>query len=180
MNNAKSLKFVIPIVIVFILIVIGAYQLFKNKLTKPPVEVSEVATASPNGFQLPQSPSPTPNVLAGTTPNIQPAAGSDTVEIKNIGIYVEVPIADQKVISGQKVSGRANVFLGNIQIRVKDANGTILGKGSATACLGTDACPFETSVTFAKPNTTAGTLELYSPNATDGAEDYLQIIAVQF
>ncbi|MDP2632278.1 MAG: Gmad2 immunoglobulin-like domain-containing protein [Candidatus Curtissbacteria bacterium] len=180
MDNAKSLKYVIPIAIAFVLIVFGAYQLFKSKLTKPVVEVSPVVISSPNGFQLLQSPSPTPDVLSGTTPNIQPAAGSDTVEIKNVGIYVDAPVADQKIISPLKVSGRANVFDGNVQIRVKDANGTILGSSSAIACLGIDACPFETSVAFTKPNTTAGSLELYSPNATDGAEDYLQIIAIQF
>ena len=177
MDSTKSLKFIIPVVIAFFLIVFGVFQLYKNK-------VRDSASSSPIPITSPSitavvSPSPTPLVM-GTIPSNQPAAGSDTVEIKNVGIYVDSPQKNQLVLSPQKVSGKANVFEGNVQIRILDANGNILAKGSATACLGTDACPFETTVTFKKPTTSTGSIELYSPNAVDGAEDYLQSIPIIF
>lgn len=176
MDATKSLKYIIPVVIAFFLIVFGVFQLYKNKVANQ-TEASPIPIASPIGFEV--SPSPTPLVM-GSTPKTQPTAGFDTVEVKNVGIYVDVPITNQKVFNPLRVSGRANVFEGNIQIRVKDANGTILGKGSATACLGTDACPFEVAINFTKPKTSTGTLELYSPNAVDGTEDYLQVIPIRF
>lgn len=178
---AKNLRFIIPIIIVFVLIVLGLYQLYKNRVNK---ETEEAKTSpSPSliaGFEVSPPPIASPNVLGTNVPAMQPQSGSDTVEVKNVGIYVYLPSQNQQISSPVKVTGRANVFDGNVQIRIKDANGNLLGQGSATACLGTDACPFEASITFSKTTTSSGTAELYSPNTVNGSEDYLQIIQVQF
>ena len=173
----KSAKLAVPIIIAFLLIVFGIYQLYQKRL-------KEEATSSPSpsivGFPTPSIFSPSPIVLGSNAPSTQPASGSDTVEIKDVGIFIDSPKESQQVTSPLKISGRANVFDGNVQIRIKDSTGNIKGKGSARACLGLNACPFETYVTFQKPSTFSGIVELYSPNAVDGSEDYLQTINVIF
>ncbi|OGD86988.1 hypothetical protein A2870_04425 [Candidatus Curtissbacteria bacterium RIFCSPHIGHO2_01_FULL_41_11] len=178
MDNLKSLKLVLPLVIAFLLVVFGVFQLFKKTVINQTSEATPIPISTPtSNFEVP--PSPTPQVM-GTTPLSQPAAGTDTVEIKNIGIYVDAPKTNQKVISPLQIEGFANVTNGIVQIRIKDSGGNILGTGDAKACLGTDACPFKTSFIFTKSKTPEGTLELYSLNSTTGAEDYLQIIPIKF
>jgi hypothetical protein len=79
------------------------------------------------------------------------------------------------------VSGKANVFEGNIQIRVTDGHGKVLGTATATACMDVDACPFEASVNYSESSTPNGSIEVFSPSPIgDNSEDYKQIIDVVF
>ena len=181
MNIAKSLKYIIPVIVVFALIVLGVYQLYKHKVQNQDNQAEVSPSPTPiTGFEISPPPSASPNVLGGKVPAMQPASGSDTVEVKNVGIYADLPTQNQHVSSPVQVKGRANVFDGKVQIRVLDTNGNYLGQGSATACLGVDACPFEASIAFSTPTASYGTIELYSPNAVDDSEDYLQKILVNF
>jgi len=176
--------YVIPAIFVFVLAAFGIYQLYKSRVDNSVIMPSP--TATPVGFFA----SPSPNIntnsspVLGTnanTPNSQPEAGFDTQEIKNVGIFVDRPLEGNIIDSPVTVTGKANVFEGNIQIRVLDDYGKILARGSATACMDVDACPFEASVSFPQPSTAKGKIEVFSPSPIgDQAEDYKQIISVLF
>ena len=169
----KDLKILIPAALIFLLALFGIYRLYQVRVARPQESPSPTPTATPSGFEtFPSPPTSVPSTL--------PASGSDTVEVKNIGITLTSPQIDDLVSSPVKVTGRANVFEGHVSIRVKDANGQILGQGFATACMDIDACPFEASVPFTNSTTLTGEVELYSPSAVDGTEQYLQSVSIRF
>lgn len=180
----SSLKWIIPIVIVAILVGIGAYTIYKAQTGN--VEIGEVeneATTSA-GFGEITSPSPTPKSSPQTqaaTVNNQPATGpEDELLVKNAGIQVINPTSGQLISSPLKVSGTANVTSQTVVIKIKTTDGKVLGEGSAQACVGLDACPFEASVVFDKPQTSIGLLEIYSPSTVDNSPTYLQSVPVSF
>ncbi|MCR4324308.1 MAG: Gmad2 immunoglobulin-like domain-containing protein [Candidatus Curtissbacteria bacterium] len=179
--NVRSFQVGLVVIAILILASIGVFQLFRSRVLNKPKSPTPtplvVATPSPTGgFGNMVSPTP----IAGTTPPSQPATGSDTQEVRNVGITVNLPLSKSVVSSPVKVSGQANVFEGNVQIRVKDAKGNILGLGSATACMDYDACPFEASVVFEPSTTSTGTVEVFSPSGHDGSSQHLQIVHIKF
>ncbi len=180
MNNIRT---IILAVIIFVIALAGIYYLYQTQVNKNNANLIPYPSPGSN-FESAASPSPSPSPGAGSQaanpPKVQPASGSDTVEVKNIGIRVTGPEASSKISSSVKVSGFANVFEGRVAILVKDGNGQILGRGQATACMGYDACPFETTVSFNQSTTQAGTLEVYSPSGIDGSAQYLQTLLVRF
>lgn len=175
-----SLYVGLVVVLIFALSIYGVFKLYQKRVA------GQTATLITPTIQTLASPSPTPSLthtqVATTTnpPQTLPASGSDTVEIKNIGIFVSVPKNGQIVNSPIFVSGTANVTSQIVIIRVKNSIGDILGQGQAKACLDTDACPFEVSVSFTKAITQTGTVETYSQNVVNGQEEYLQSIPVSF
>lgn len=175
MNNYRT---AILAAIVLIILFAGAYFIYKNQLSN---QISTVeASPSPEALTLP-APSPATLPAGGQAQvNEQPQSGSDTVEVKNIGIKVGSPAGSSVITSPVTVSGSANVFEGKIVVNVKDGNGNVLGSGQATACMGYDACAFTAAVNFASSSTQAGIIEVYSPSGLDGSAQYLQQILIRF
>jgi len=177
MNNIKT---IILLIIIFVIAVGGIYYLYQTQVVKINEDLLPYPTPTTT-FEDLVSPSPIPSPVGKLTPpRVQPEAGSNTIDVKNIGIEVESPHASSAISSPLNVKGRANVFEGKVQINVKDANGKILGSNQATACMGYDACPFETVINFDKSTTEAGILEVYNPSGVDGSPKYLQQILIRF
>lgn len=176
----SSLKVIIPLVIIFILGVAGVYAIYKSQM--PKVTDLVATSANPQAVNFPKnSPAPTP-VATPTVQGsqVQPNTGSNDLEIKNIGITLDMPIANQKISSPQVIRGKANVTSQKVVVQIKDSTGQILGKSQASACVGLDACSFETSIIFSSPLTPAGTVEIFSPSAIDANPTYTTSIAVSF
>lgn len=172
--DMNSLKLIIPIVIIFILLGAGVYTIYKIQ-TGSPLELTSRQDFFPSA-----SASASPNVQGVTTPPNQPATGQDELEIKNIGIQLATPTANQQISSPQKVAGIANVTSQTVLIDILDGSGKMLGQGTASACLGLDACQFEASITFTDSHTPTGTVVIYSPNVIDNSPTFVQSIPVKF
>lgn len=171
-----NLKIAILIIIFVTLGATGVYYFYQRSVTSQDFQPTETVNQSPRvGFEV----SPSPRARKGTVAGVQPAAGSDTVEVKNIGIIVKTPQSSTAISSPLKITGNANVLEGKVAIRIKDATGQILGQGAAAACLGYDACPFETEIAFNSPRSDTGSIEVYNPSF-DGSQKYLQGIPVSF
>ncbi len=176
--NLNNLKIAILLIIVFVLASSAGFYFYQKQIVKN-VPLPQEATSSPTA-NFPTSVSPSPTVEGfKSIPNSQPQTGSDTQDVKNIGIQIESPKAQDTIFTGLHLNGRANV-LGNIVVVVKDANGNILGEGKTIACIGYDACPFETTVYFSQPSTQTGIVEVYNPSGIDDSPKYLQTIVVRF
>lgn len=174
MNN---LKVVIPAIIIFILAIGGVYYLYKSQVIDDTTPLA--ATATPQGSAFPQV-TGTPSASPSTNVGSQPATGSDELKVYNVGIYVNTPTFNQKITSPLKVSGKANVTSQKVVARVKDSDGNVLGQAEAAACVGLDACPFEMTISFSKPSTVYGTLEIYSPSTVNSEQKHLQFIQISF
>jgi len=175
-------RITLAILAIFILLVatIGGYYLYQ----KVQVDKDTVFSPSPNpsariGFETTASATPIVGATGGPSPSAQPNTGAGA-EVKNIGISISQPKGSDKLTSPVKVIGSANVFEGHVVVRVKAANGKVLGQGTATACMDLDACPFTTTVSFEKATTTTGSVEAFSPSPKDGSEQYLQTILIRF
>lgn len=173
-----SLKWIIPILIVAILVGAGVWAIYKAQTSTINIETSTEETPK-SGFGQ-ATPSATPKVQGATPPPNQPSTGSDELEIKNAGIQITNPTNGQLIASPIKITGTANVTSQIVIIRIKDPNGTTLGQGQATACVGLDACPFEALITFSAPSGKSGQVEVYSPSTIDNSPTYLQTIPVTF
>lgn len=148
---------------------VGVYVMGKSQKVSQP-SVSQPAPAiSPEGGlggvgEVSETPLETPMELP---------------EIKEAGIQLTDKKLDN-ITSPVTVKGKANVFEGHVNLRVKDANDKVLGKSFATACMGETACPFEGKVSFSKPTTPTGTIEAYTTSPMDGKEADLVSIPVTF
>lgn len=172
-----SLYVGLVVVLIFALGIYGVFKLYQKRVT------SETVLPTPTPQTFGTLPTPTPKATptqAATTPQTLPAAGSETQEVKNVGIFVNVPKNSQVVNTPLFVTGTANVTSQTVQIRVKNSIGEVLGQGTANACLSANGCPFESSVNFTKTLTQTGTVEVYSQNVVNGQEEYLQTIPVIF
>ena len=177
MNNIKT---IILLIIIFVIAVAGIYYLYQTQVVNKNLDLLPYPSPTTT-FEDLVSPSPISSPVGKLTPpRVQPEAGSNTIDVKNIGIEVESPQASSVISSTVYVKGRANVFEGKVQINVKDTNGKILGSNQATACMGYDACPFETVINFDQSTTEAGILEVYNPSGIDGSPKYLQQILIRF
>lgn len=147
--------------------------------TPTPVAGASTTPASPRVTPSPltQTPLPTTPPRPGTIAQ-QPSTGPDDVEVSGAGIKLVSPVAGATLSSPANISGEANVMDGKVAIEARDDNGNVIGKATATACLGTKPCPFSASLRFDK-TTTGGTLEVYNPRF-DGTKLYLYSIPVNF
>lgn len=173
----KSLKWIIPIVIVTILLGAGVYTIYRTQTAVEQI----LPTQSPRNNFPTQEASPSLQVKGIAPPNNQPATGpEDGLEVKNVGIKVENLNSNVKISSPLTIKGTANVTSQTVIVSVKDANGKILGTGQATACIGLDACDFQTQIAFSNPTTSAGFVEVYSPSTIDSSPTFLQTIPITF
>ena len=172
----RDWKIILPILVVVAFVIVGVFQIYRSQIV---TKRFASAPPSPQAEKFPSveeaAVSPNASVLATR----QPDTGSETTAIENIGIFIDLPTPDSQIASPVKIAGRANV-LGNLQILIKDENGHILGSGTVTACLGYDACPFETTVNFTASSTQSGVIEVSNPSTFDGTQKYLQKIPIIF
>lgn len=179
MNNLNNIKIAILLIIIFVLAISAGFYFYQKQIIQKD-QILEQPSSSPT-TNFPSPASPTPQVQGTkTAPNSQPETGTNTRDVKNIGISVTSPRASTIISSPVLVAGSANVFEGKVIINIKDATGQILGSGQATACMDYDACPFSASINFEKSPTAAGTIEVYNPSGVDGSPRYLQQILVRF
>lgn len=172
-----SLYVGLVVVLIFALGIYGVFKLYQKRVTSQTIS----PTPTPQSFGTLPSPAPaTTPIQAANPPQTLPAAGSQTQEIKNVGIIVNVPKNGQVINPFLLVSGTANITSQTVQIRIKNSIGEVLGQGLAKACLSTNGCPFEVSVNFTKAITQTGTVEIYSENVVNSQEEYLQTIPVRF
>lgn len=190
LSTIRVRSFIIGLIVlgvVILLISFGVTRLYQSVTKSGTVQetaTNKIVTASPkpSGQALGQQTkaTPTPATQSAAKPNVttQPAAGSETQEVKNPGITIENIQAGSKLNSPLSVNGRANVT-GKVILEVKDQNGKTLSSTQVDGCLGTDACPFQANLSFEKPITETGTLIVYNRTA-DGQQLYRKSIPVNF
>ena len=135
MTNNLKIALVSFVIIATALITFGVYNRYQKRILEE--EISPPSTPVSNFPASEASP-----------PAVQPESGSNTATVDNLGIIVTEPAKNSIISSPVKVGGFANVFGGLVVIRVKDANGSVLGQGAATACIDPNACPFYANLTF--------------------------------
>lgn len=160
MTNPKAL---IVGIAVLILIVTGSIfasrKLSQIKVSQPTAKVSPSPSPSPQGFSALSRDVEKLERETTLTLKSQPETGIG--DVKNVGIYLSLPLAGNTIASPVNVSGFANVYDGLVKIRVKDESGNVLGENSTYACMGADACHFETTVTFIESPNLAGVIETW-------------------
>jgi len=79
------------------------------------------------------------------------------------------------------ISGKANVFEGNVRVRIKDENENILADTFITASGAYDKLyPFEKEISYTAPVSQSGIIEVFEENMKDGSEINKVIIPVVF
>lgn len=176
MNNLKT---AVLIVIIFIIGVSGVFWIYQTQVKQAEEDLLPLPTVEPIPAEEAAPPSPDITDILTQAPPVQPEAGSDTVEIKNAGIFLETPEASSKITSPVIVSGKANI-LGDIVLKVKDANGNVLGEEKTAACVSYDACPFSVTLHFKPSTNEAGTIEVLNQPAADASLKHVQSILIRF
>lgn len=185
LSQFKIRSFIIGIIALGLLITLvsfGISQIYKT-FVKSPDNKAVVVSATPLPGTSPRSStspgkSPTPNpkqtpappatpTSTSTTVANQPTTGSEELEIRNPGISIDNVQAGDTVSSGITIAGRANVTNTKVVIEIKDDDGRVLGSGSATGCVGYDACAFSTIINFEKSQNKTGILYAYNPSDND-------------
>jgi hypothetical protein len=107
---------------------------------------------------------------------------STPVPTASENIRVTLPGVDSLVSSPMLVRGEARVFENNVSLRLTDADGGLLAETFATAeaeDIGLFG-PFEISLSFSRPATSTGLLEVFEASARDGSEINKVTIPVRF
>jgi hypothetical protein len=95
-------------------------------------------------------------------------------------LYVNKPWPGDSIANPFTMEGRAQVFEGVVNIRVKDSAGNILINTIATTSSGTQLSAFTKSISYPKPATSRGVIEVFSLSARDGAEQDKIVIPITF
>ncbi len=177
MTNVRS--FIVGLIALILLFAGGIYVYQKSikptilernaKATPTPV-VKSKADATPTA-------SPPTQTSQKTNLSFAPSTGEDP---QNVGITLNFDLTKSKITSPTVLSGSANVPDSIVYLQVKDANGNILGSTKVTACMAQDACPFETSVIFASPQTATGTIEAFARPSFQDPKPYLATVGISF
>lgn len=162
------------VIIAVALLSTGLYLRFQKQLPQSQIAPSPLPSPAESFPSSQESQEGTP----GQAPGRQPDTGSNTAQVQNLGINLQTPEAASLITSPVVVAGRANVESGQVVIRLKDANGQVLGESTVNACFGLDSCPFEGQISFSTPDSQTGIIEPSSTN--DGQIQYLQNILVRF
>ncbi|CAN5710245.1 hypothetical protein BH24ACT26_BH24ACT26_22070 [soil metagenome] len=94
-------------------------------------------------------------------------------------IVLESPRAGQEIASPVTVTGFANVFESNVNIRIRDANGKVILETWTTATCGTGCWgDFSETVAFEVPERQQGRLQVLTYSAEDGSEQDVVSIPV--
>ncbi len=95
-------------------------------------------------------------------------------------IIVDEPWPDSTVASPVAISGQALAFEGVVSVRIKDGNGKTLTETTLKTASGTERSAFSGSVTFDKPKSGNGTIEIYNAATSDGSDQDKVTIKVKF
>lgn len=79
-----------------------------------------------------------------------------------------------------EISGEAIAFEGTVNIRIKDSSSHVLEEATTQTDSGAERSAFKTSVTFNKPATKTGTIEVYLVSPKDSSEQDKVTIPVTF
>jgi len=104
---------------------------------------------------------------------------NNNVLLKKMGITLVSPKLNSEVTNPILVQGYANVFEGNVQMRIKDASDNILGHDFATACMGDWPCYFEKEISFTQLVAGDIKLDVYTLSPKDGAEANLVSVSLK-
>lgn len=109
---------------------------------------------------------------------------NDTVDDEYFGnefIQVKHPQKNNIIKSPILISGEANVFEGNVRVRIKDEAENILADTFITASGAYDKLyPFEKEISYSAPASQNGVVEIFEEDMKDGSEINKVIIPVVF
>src|SRR3989338_4430438 len=147
----NNLSFVVGAVVLIIFFALVAFAASKFYQRQSEKNLLPSPIPTPvSGFPVS---SPSPQTLGqANTPAVQPESGSNTLEENNIRIFIESPSPSDSITSPFKINGYTNLTSG----------------------------VFIAQVSFEKPSTQTGAVEVYSPSALDGSDQYLQTILIRF
>lgn len=93
------------------------------------------------------------------------------IETSNEFLEIVSPLPNQKIKSPIQVSGKSNFFEANTRIRIKDNNGKILADTFTVAEGWMDKLyPFSKNISYEKPSSKKGVVEVFEESAKDGSE----------
>lgn len=97
--------------------------------------------------------------------------GKSVITSPQGSIKVTDPQPGAAISSPVKIAGKAQVFEANVQLRVKDASGKVLGEGFTMASMGAPEWgDFSEEFSFTEPSETqVGTVEVLEESAKDGS-----------
>ncbi len=107
---------------------------------------------------------------------------SDRGDATTASTLVLQPLPEALAASPLTITGYARAFEGTVRYRLRDEASRVLADGFTTS-VGADAAArraFSKSITFTKPRTGRGTLEVFSEDAASGAEINNVIVPVVF
>lgn len=97
-------------------------------------------------------------------------------------VFVATPSAGDEIGLPLAISGEARAFENTVNMRVRDADGRILGEtfGTARAIDIGQYGPFDVAFSYKTPNYTTGTVEVFTISAKDGEEEQKVIVPITF
>ena len=98
----------------------------------------------------------------------------------SLSILVYAPWTDDKITNPVTVSGEAIAFEAVLNVRIKDADNHVLLNTTIQTKSGQEMSPFSNSLSYDKPTTKTGTVEVFTISPRDGSEQDTVTIPVTF
>lgn len=96
-------------------------------------------------------------------------------------IQVKYPQKNTAIKSPVSISGKANVFEGNVRVRIKDKNENVLSDTFMNASGAYDKLyPFEKEISYTSPTSQTGVVEIFAEDMKNGGEINKIVIPVIF
>lgn len=95
-------------------------------------------------------------------------------------ILVEFPWNGDKIESPVEIQGQAIAFEASVSVRIKDDDNHVLAETTVQTLSGAERSPFKEKVTFDKPSTKKGVVEIFVISAKDGSEQDKVTIPINF
>lgn len=95
-------------------------------------------------------------------------------------ILIDVPKEDEAIGNPAIIKGQAEVFEATFNIRIKDANGKILGEAMAMTQEGQTMSPYTVNLSYATSTTEFGLIEAFDYSAKDGSIQDLVSVKIKF
>lgn len=95
-------------------------------------------------------------------------------------IFIDVPKEDEVIGNPVVINGQAEVFEARFNIRIKDANGKILGEAMAMTQEGQTMSPYTVNLSYATSTTEFGLIEAFDYSQKDGSVQDLTSVKIKF
>lgn len=175
--KAKRPLFPVIAIVIVALAALGIAYLATHQ-SKKAAEPSPTPTvsATPSTSTKPSA-TPTPAATAAPSPSTTPS--STPITSASGAITVTSPLSGSTVTSGFKITGKAQVFEGQVNYRITLDNGVVAIKGT-TQVQGdsTVMAPFSVTINYSDISNQKGKLEVYSVSAKDGSEINMVTVAI--